>query len=56
MNEPTYLGVPEGTLNKVANYLLDRPCGGGSGGGGREGGGEWSIICSIARIGKFLSC
>ena len=25
MSEPTYLGVPEGTLNKVVNYLLDRP-------------------------------
>lgn len=25
MSEPSYLGVPEGTLNKVVSYLLDRP-------------------------------
>lgn len=25
MSETNYLGVPEDTLNKVVNYLLDRP-------------------------------
>lgn len=25
MSDTNYLGVPEGTLNKVVNYLLDQP-------------------------------